>query len=122
MSDDERLAKFEGKYDACTFFLREWTKPTEQIINFKKSLNMGEDSKRGQAFVLKMIDEYVKQTRRINMCSSKDLSNYFANWQRKFAGVTHILNQIEKPLDITKIEFTQTNNQDPEMNPLVPIQ
>ncbi len=125
VSDDERLGKFEGKYDACTFFLREWTKPTEQIINFKKTLNMGEDSKRGQAFVLKMIDEYVKQTRRINMCSSKDLTNYFDNWQRKFAGVTHILNQIEKPLDITKIEFTQTNQQDPEMrgvNPLVPIQ
>lgn len=95
VSDDERLGKFDGKYDACTFFLREWNKEKkEEITNFKKSLSMGEDSKRGQAFVLKMIDEYVHDKRRIKMCSAKDLSNYFVQWQDKFAGISNILKQI----------------------------
>ena len=93
VSDDERGKKSNGKYDACTFFLREWSKPTEDITNFKKSLSMGEDSKRGQAFILKMIDEYVQDKHRVNMCSSKDLSNYFITWQNKFRGISNILKQ-----------------------------
>ena len=94
VSDDERYRKFNGKYDACTFFLREWSKPTEEITNFKKSLSMGEDSKRGQAFVLKMIDEYVQDKHRVKMCSSKDLSNYFTQWQEQFAGIGNLLKQL----------------------------